>query len=167
MRMNCFLFFKALNPFVNLEISVSSWRRCTCAWSHKILLFAFCLMEFMYSLNYNSNSNDTSLHVLSSYLTPVSILRTYRLLFYSDFTPMLKNYLKNKNTHWLLSGMVCPSMYLLILFYKTTFLLGTVITPVSADSSSLGHAALGALAGMYCFPVQAHNLSNILFILHI
>lgn len=80
---------------------------------------------------------------------------------------MLKNYLKNKNTHWLLSGMVCPSMYLLILFYKTTFLLGTVITPVSADSSSLGHAALGALAGMYCFPVQAHNLSNILFILHI
>ena len=58
--------------------------------------------------------------------------------------------------------MVCPSV-----FYKTTFLLGTVITPVSADSSSLGHAALGTLAGMYCFPVQAHNLSNILFILHI
>lgn len=63
--------------------------------------------------------------------------------------------------------MVCLSMYLVILFSETAFLLFTIVTPVSSDSSSLGHTALGALAVMYCFPVQAHILSDILFALHI
>ena len=63
--------------------------------------------------------------------------------------------------------MVCPSMYLVILFYETAFLLFTIFTPVSADSLSLGQTALGTLAVMYCFPVQAHILSDMLFVLHI